>query len=269
MHPALRFFALTLATIFVSNLLATSAAAQGPAKLLPSTPVSSLRFASDRIADPSADDLRSFGRQGTIIEQARRAVISILSEENSCSAWFHAAEPHATEQFRSLRFALDSSANSEIKKLEVWQSSAVFYQPYVARTGQNVGWGSTITINAKGAFFKDWAPVRVIVNLQDKGYVRAFRRLVVGNFDGATDEARILTLLHEWGHELDMLPIDSGVPSGPELSTTNSELVMHHCGAKIREMARRPAVSLDSALLLSGSPVALEEEHIDRKAKKH
>ena len=268
MHPVLRFLASTFTAFFVCRLFVTFAVAQAPGKLLPTTPVSSLRFASDRIADPSAEDLKSLGQEGAIIERARRSVISILADENSCSAWFRTAEPQPAEKFRSLRFALDSSANSEIRKLEVWQSGPVFYQPYVARTGQNVGWGSTITINAKGAFFKDWAPVRVIASLQDKGYLQAFKRLVVGNFEGATNEARILTLLHELGHVLNMLPIDSGVPSGPELSTTNTELVSHHCGAKIREMAKRPA-SLDSALLLSDSSVAIEEEQINRNVRKH
>lgn len=266
MHPVLRFLASTLTTI-VWHLLITFAVAQAPAKLLP-TPVSSLRFASDRIADPSAEDLKSLGQQGAMIEQARREVISVLAEENSCSAWFRDAEPQAAEKFRSLRFALDSSADIEIRKLEVWQSNPVFYQPYVARTRQNVGWGSTIMINTNGAFFKEWAPLRIMVNPQDKGYLHSFKRLVVGNFPGASEEARILTLLHELGHVLDMLPIDSGVPSGPELSTANTELVAHRCGAKIREMAKRPG-GLDSASLLLEPLVAIEEGQINRKPRNH
>lgn len=265
MHPVLRFLALTLSATLAWHPFLGFAAAQAPAKLLP-TPVSSLRFASDRAADPGAEELKSLGERGAMIEQARREVISILAEENSCSAWFRAAEPQAVEKFRSLRFALDSSSNSEIRKFEAWQTNPVFYQPFVARTGQNVGRGSTIMINAGGAFFKEWAPVRVMVNLQDKGYVHSFKRLVVGSFPGGSEEARILTLLHELGHVLDMLPIDSGVPSGPELSTANTELVAHRCGAKIREMAKRMA-SHDAPLLLSDLPVAIEEEQINRKPR--
>jgi hypothetical protein len=266
MHPALRLFALLLAAVSISHFYSISAVAQGPATTR-SLPVSSLRFASDRVSDPSGDELKSFGPQGVIIEQARADVVSILAAENACSAWFRAAEPQAAEKFRSLRFAVDPSGKSEITKLDPWQISAVFYQPYVARTGQNVGWGSTITLNANGAFFNDWAPVRVIANSQDKGYLKSFRRLAVANFGGATREARILTLLHELGHVLDMLPIDSGVPSGPELSTNNTELVLRHCSPQIREAAKH-SLSRDPSFFLTESPLALNEERARRGTDK-
>ena len=266
MYPALRLFVSALAAASLCHLFATDAVAQAPAKML-STPVSSLRFAGDRVADPAGDELRSFGAQGTAIGETRAAVMSILVGENACSAWFRAAEPEALDKFRSLRFAVDSSGNGEILKFENWEATPVFYQPYVARAGQNVGWGSTVTLNVNGAFFKDWAPVRIVTSSHDKGYLKTFRRLVVANFDGATREARILTLLHELGHVLDMLPIDYGVPSGPELSTTNTELVMHHCSAQIRHVPKHPA-TLDPAFLLLESPSAIEEERIRRRASK-
>ncbi len=260
MHPALRLFASTLAAFSLSHLYPTSVIAQAPAKLL-STPVSSLRFASDHVADPSGDEIRSFGSQGTVIEQARADVLSILAGENSCSAWFRAAEPEAKEKFRSLRFAVDSSGKREITKYESWQGDALYYEPYVAHTGQNVGWGSTITINASGAFFKDWAPVRIVINSQDRGFVKAFKRLAVGNFSGATREARILTLLHELGHILDMLPIDAGVPSGPELSTNNTLLVLRHCGPQIHRAAKQQS-ALNPAYFVAESPLAVREDKI-------
>src|SRR5262249_23244034 len=162
----LRISVLVFAAISLSFLFATPSSAQAPAKLL-SPPVSSLRFAGDRVSDPTTDELRSFGPRGEIIEQARAEVISILAGENSCSAWYRAGEREAPQKFRSLRFSVDPSGNSEILKMEAWQASAVFYQPYVARAGQNVGWGSTITLNANGAFFKDWAPVRIVTTAQD------------------------------------------------------------------------------------------------------
>jgi hypothetical protein len=266
MHPALRISVLVFAAVSLLFLFAMTSPAQAPAKLI-SSPVSSLRFAGDRAADPTADELKSFGPHGETIEQTRAEVISILVGENSCAAWYRAAEPEAPQKFRSLRFTVDPSGSSEILKMEGWQATAVFYQPYVARAGQNVGWGSTIILNANGAFFKDWAPVRIVTGPHDKGYLKAFRRLAVANFDGATREARILTLLHELGHVLDLLPIDAGVPSGPELSTTNTELVIHHCGAQIREAAKHQ-VLLDSTSLLLQSPVAIEEQRIRRGTNK-
>jgi len=266
MHPALRFSALLLAVVSISHSHAISALAQGPATMR-SAPVSSLRFASDRVSDPSGDELKSLGSQGASIEQARTDVVSILAGENACSAWFRAAEPQAAEKFRSLRFALDPSGKSEITKMDGRQGAAVFYQPYVARTGQNVGWGSTITLNAHGAFFSDWAPVRVVANSQDKGYLKAFRRLAVANFGGATREARILTLLHELGHVLDLLPIDSGVPSGPELSTNNTELVLRHCGSQIRDAAKH-SLSRDSSFFLTELPLAVNDDRARRGTDK-
>ena len=266
MHPVLRFFRSAFIAILVYHPLATATRAQAPATLL-STPVSSLRFASDQIADPSVEELKSFGPRGGIIEEARAEVIFILAGESSCSAWFRVAEPQAVEKFRSLRFAVDLGGRSEILKLDAWEARSVFYQPYVAHAGQNVGWGSTITVNANGAFFKDWAPVRIVTDPHDKGYLKEFKRLVVSNFDGATREARVLTLLHELGHVLDMLPVDAGVPSGPELSTSNTALVLRHCGAQIREVAKH-SLTVDSAFLPWESPVAIEEERVRRKASK-
>jgi len=266
MHPVLRSLVAALVAALISHTWATSTVAQAPANLV-SVPVSSLRFASDRIADPSGDELQTFGGDGSIIEQARVEVMSILTEENSCSAWFRSAEPEAAEKFRSLRFALDESANGEIRRIDKWQESLTYYQPYVAHTGQNVGWGSTITINAKGAFFKDWARVRVMVDNADKGYVKAFRQLEVGNFGGATREARILTLLHELGHVLDLLPIDSGVPLGPQLSTQNTGLVLQHCGAQIRHFAKHPP-NLATATFLMESPLSARVTAIDSHGPK-
>lgn len=266
MHPVLRSIVSALVAVSISQSCATSAIAQAPAKMV-SAPVSSLRFASDRIADPSGDELQTFGSEGLTIEQTRVEVMSILTEENSCSAWFRSAEPEAAEKFRSLRFALDESASGEIRKMDKWQESATIYQPYVARTGQNVGWGSTITINAKGAFFKDWAPVRVVVNSDDVGYVKAFKQLAVGSFGGGTREARILTLLHELGHVLDLLPIDSGVPSGPQLSTQNTGLVLQHCGAQIRHLAKHPP-NLATATFLMESPLSARVTALDARAPK-
>lgn len=256
MHPALKLFASTLAAVSISHFCAVSANAQAPAKLL-SAPVSSLRFASDRVADPSSDELKSFGQQGAVIEQARADTISILAGENACSGWFRSAEPEAAEKFRSLRFAVDPSGSSEIVKVEASERSALYYEPYVARTRQNVGWGSTITLNANGAFFQDWAQVRIVASPRDRGYLKAFKRLAVANFNGATREARILTLLHELGHVLNMLPVDSGVPSGPELSTSNTESVLRHCGPQIHK-ATKHALIMDSAFFLAQSPLAIK-----------
>jgi hypothetical protein len=190
------------------------------------------------LADPVDRELLDLGRNGHFIQRVRTEVILLLSEENSCSAWFRTAEPDAVAKFRSLRFTVDSAGPADILKIDSWPDSGIVLQPYVARTGQNVGWGSTITLNANGAFFREVAYFRIRRGRVDLPYEKPFHSLVVGNFAGASPAARILTILHELGHILDILPIDSGVSGGPALSVHNTESVLRHCGSQIRAHAK-------------------------------
>jgi hypothetical protein len=254
MHPALRSFFSSLAALAFAWLGAISVMAQAPSKLL-SESLRSVHSVEDLGADPAGAELTSLGPNASIISQARAEVMAILSAQNSCSAWFRSAESEAADKFRSLRFAMDFSGNGDIVRVESWDRMPVYYQPYVARTLQNVGWGSTITLNDKGAFFKNSAPVRLIVYSNERGYAIAARRLYVGDFSGATREAQILTLLHEFGHVVDLLPIDAGMGGGPQLSTRNTELVLRHCGADIKKAAKRSPL-LDSAFSVSPPPLA-------------
>ena len=204
--------------------------------------------------DPTRDALLALGSDGEAIEQARAEVLTMLSQSGSCSAWFQAAEPEVVEKFRSLQFAVDPTGAGEILKLAVWRDDGGYYQPYVARTGQNVGWGSTITLNGNGAFFKKMAPVRIVTSLNDKGYPSADRPLLVGSYSGATLPARILVMLHELGHIVNLLPIDSGVPSGPSISVQNTDTVLHHCAAQIRSH-KKPSYAGAGATLSASGPV--------------
>ena len=237
MLPALRRFFLIVTACFVAHLFAISAFTQAPAKLL-ATNTGVFRTSNGAVADPSLEELNSLGAQGQTIQQARAEVLLILGGENACSAWYRGAEPDVAEKFRSLRFAVDSGGASEILKLANWNDDPYYYQPYVARTGQNVGWGSTIALNANGAFFKSVAAVRVVNKLKDPGFINSSRPLVVGRYSGATLQARILTMLHEYGHVLDMLPIDAGVPSGPLISTRNTDTVLRHCMPQIQAQVK-------------------------------
>ncbi|GAC1630373.1 MAG: hypothetical protein NVS9B14_00910 [Candidatus Acidiferrum sp.] len=175
----------------------------------------SLRLAAARDASrsaPSADPARTallaLGSDGQAIFQARAEVLSLLSQTNACSAWFLSAEPQAAEKFRSMDFALDPSGSGEIIQFVSWREQSGYYQPYVAKTGQNVGWGSTITLNANGAFFKTNARVRILGVAGDPGRLTASRPLAIGPFSAATLPARILATLHEFGHTVDLLPVD-------------------------------------------------------------
>ncbi len=230
MHPALKRFFAVLMVVSVSLYFIAPTHASLSATL-----------------DPSAEELLAMGPAGDNIEQAREAVLAILSQPNSCSAWFSSAEPQVAEKFRSLRFAVDSNGVGEIRKLEAPREESGYYQPYVARTGQNVGWGSTITFNAHGAFFKKDAPVRVVSQLDQPGYYASFKVLTVGGYAGASLQARILTILHELGHIVDLLPLDAGVPSGPPISVRNTDLVIHYCGSQIHSFKKLTRVITASA----------------------
>src|SRR5262249_44858705 len=75
--------------------------------------VSSFALAGHRF-DSSAEQLKSFGRSGEVLEEARAQVLAILASDNACSVWFRAAEPKAAEKFGSLRYELDSAGSTEI-----------------------------------------------------------------------------------------------------------------------------------------------------------
>ncbi|MBS1840232.1 MAG: hypothetical protein JSS69_01470 [Acidobacteria bacterium] len=238
MLPALRRFVLILSVCFLFHYAAPSAFAQSPSRMLPSRGIA-LRAVSDSFMDPSGDELKRLGQPGQAIEQARNEVFSVLLAENSCSAWFRGAEPYAADKFRSLRFSIDPLGNPEILKVATFNETQGYYEPYVASTGQNVGWGSTIVLNSNGAFFKDSAHVTVVTSLSGIGYQGSFKGLSVGGFRGATLSARMLALLHELGHVLNLLPAESAGRSGAQLSSRNTVLVLNHCSAEIKAADKR------------------------------
>ena len=53
---------------------------------------------------------------------------------------------------------------------------------------------------------------------------------------GNTLRAQVLTLLHEYGHLIDMLPVDEGDRDGRSLQNTLE--VLQHCRAEIESKAQ-------------------------------
>jgi len=249
-----RFAAAFAIALLLSGLVCSPTRSQASANLLSPDSPSSLR---ENMADAVDQELLDIGRNGQIIQGVRAEIVALLSEESPCSAWYRAAEPDAIDKFRSLRFNVDSSGPSEIVTIQDLADSPATIQPYVARTGQNVGPGSTITLNANGAFFREIARVRSFRPPSDLVLYNAFRSLVVGNFPGATPGARILTVLHELGHVLDMLPVDAGFPGASHVSTRNTEAVLKYCGAQIRAHAKRLQKSENTRSLKSRSAASL------------
>lgn len=250
--PTNRFARLAFAALSLFLVLPNCCKSQAQllvANVANATSPSSLRPAS---LDPAAEAILTLGSHGAAILQARAEVLSMLTEANSCSAWFQTADPQVAEKFRSLDFVVDKTGPGDILKLTAWREDDGYYQPYVASTGQNVGWGSTIKLNQHGAFFEKTAPVRIVSSFDDKGYFQPSRSLFIGAYEGATLPARILALLHELGHVVNLLPLDSGVPSGPSISVQNTEMVLRHCGAQIRAH-KKPARKTDKSPILSAS----------------
>jgi hypothetical protein len=218
------------------------------------------------MADAVDLELLDLGRNGEILQGVRTEVAALLSEDTPCSAWFRAAEPEAVAKFRSLRFSVDSSGPSEIMASRDLTGSPATIQPYVARTGQNVGPGSTITLNANGAFFRELALVRSSRPPSELGFNNAFRSLVVGSFSGASPAARILTVLHELAHVLDMLPVDAGFPTASLVSTRNTETVLKYCGAQIRVHAKHVQKSENTKSFTSRSTATAAESTLSQSA---
>jgi len=247
--PRRKAVACTSASFVTLNFACLPSPAQNPVGAIAARATTSTND-GDALADPVEKELLDLGHLGESIQNVRAEAIGMLSEENSCSAWFRAAEPEAAAKFRSLRYVVDSAGPGEILKIQASSGSAVTIQPYVARTGQDVGPGSTITLNAHGAFFEELARVRSRYSLNDSMLDNKYRPLVVGNFPGSTPAARLLTLLHEFGHVVDILPIDAGVPDGPILSVRNTETVLSHCGSQIRAHAKNIHKSRGSQTVL-------------------
>lgn len=202
----------------------------------------SLRVSDAGSLEPPLDDeareLLAAGKTGFLIESVRSEVLSLLSESNSCTDWFLSVEPAAREKFRSLRFVLDRQGDAEIVRRDGEGGLSGYYHPYVAATRQNVGPGSTITLNANGAFFLASALVRDDSHNVDRLSAASYRLLSVGTYTGGSPEAQLLTLLHEFGHIVDLLPVDADVPSAAFISIQNTETVLHHCRSQIHLHAK-------------------------------
>jgi hypothetical protein len=253
--PSRNAVAFAIASFVALNFACLPSPAQNPVAVIAARAITSTSD-GDTLADPVEKELLDLGHFGESTQNVRAEMLGLLSEESSCSAWFRAAEPEAAAKFRSLRYVVDSADPGEILKIQESPGSVVTIQPYVARTGQDVGPGSTITLNAHGAFFQELARVRTRHSANDVTFENRYRPLVVGNFPGGSPAARLLTLLHEFGHVIDILPIDAGVPDGPMLSVRNTETVLRHCGSQIRAHAKNIHKSRGSQTLIAVRPSA-------------
>ena len=201
-------------------------------------------------SEPLNSEFQQLGYQGFLIARSRRQVLDLLREGNSCSAWYAGAEPNPWIKFASLHYRVDEEG--EDTAVGDRTTFGLYYrEPYVARAQQSVGAGSIITLNTYGAFFVGRAPARVY---WDGGPViqQTNRFLHVATYPGGSVNAQVTTLLHEFGHVVGLLPIDSGDATSALLSTRNTDVVLSHCRKQIEASANR-------SIMLPESLARLEE----------
>ena len=181
--------------------------------------------------------LASLGKPGQKILRARERVLEILQTENACSAWFQEKDPSAADTFRTLNYAVDRQGEELILESRDPDNTTIFFRnPYVAKVFQGDGRYATITINAKGAFF---SPMAGVVEVWKEGgpvTIRTPRATGVGPYAGDTTYAQVLVLLHEFGHVLDLLPVDENNVDGKSVQNTNE--VLRFCRAEVESKSK-------------------------------
>ena len=182
------------------------------------------------------ENLNTGGKTGQKISEARDRVLNILQTENACTQWYQTKDPNPAATFRTLTFELDRKGESYIVQIRNPDDSTISHNPYVARVIQGDGPYATITINEHGAFFSAQASLAQLPREGGPPYFRGARPLHVGPYEGNTLTAQMLTLLHEFGHLLDLLPIDEADRDGK--SVQNSMEVLRYCREEIESSAK-------------------------------
>jgi hypothetical protein len=183
------------------------------------------------------------GKKGQSILRARDKVLEILQTENACSAWYRTKEADPAGVFRTLTFAIDRAGEAYVRLIPEHNGMELIRSPYAARVIEGEGLRATVTVNPYGAFFFPMA--NVIRDTWEGGPLifRGSRALQVGPYGGGTFRAQVLTLLHEFGHVIDLLPEDHDDYEGK--SKQNSMEVLRACRAEV-ESKEKPHTLLAS-----------------------
>ena len=182
--------------------------------------------------------LEAMGKAGQKISRAREKVLEILGTENACSAWFREKDANPVALFRTLCFELDLHGEEFIRESRGMGALKIFRNPYVAKVMQGDGAYGTITINTKGAFFSAASQVREVNKEGGPDSIRGTRLLQVGPYGGDTLPAQVVTLLHEFGHVVDLLPTDEDNLDGKSVQNTGE--VLRYCLPEVQISARKP-----------------------------
>lgn len=188
-------------------------------------------------------DLRTMGKPGEKVLQARKRVLEILQTDNACTEWYRTKDADPAVTFRTLTFTLERKDDEYVRESSEPGGFTQIRSPYVARVVQAQGRNATVTLNSNGAFF---SPLATVIDDQREGgplLTRGTREIRVGPYMGGTFHAQVASLLHEFGHVIDLLPVDHDDFQGK--SQHNTEEVLRFCRAEI-ESRRAPGTFLAS-----------------------
>jgi hypothetical protein len=194
-------------------------------------------FPCNELEDTVSAELSALGKAGLKIERAREGVLSILRSENACTAWFETKETAPAATFQSLDFLVDQNGPRDVFESLEKDSIVFLRQPYVARATQDGGAHTAITINANGAFYRPMGQVLKIGREAGPVQPDGTRLLMVGTYRGDTLSAQMVTLLHEFGHVIDLLPEDADNLDGK--SVRNTDEVLRHCRGEVESRAQQ------------------------------
>jgi hypothetical protein len=183
------------------------------------------------LRDSALDHVSADAKTGRKILQARDRVLEILQSDNACTEWFRTKDDDPAATFRTLTFEVDHKGDPFVVETKEAGDLTTFRNPYVAQVIQGSGAYSTVKLNVNGAFF---SAMGTMVNQSNEGgpfRTRGARLLQVGPYPGNTPQAQVLTLLHEFGHLVDLLPVDQGDRDGQ--SVRNSMEVLRYCRAEV------------------------------------
>jgi len=215
-----------------------------PANVMPVNPCSTSSLRPSGCNGPKdlvASDLGPLGKAGQTILRAREKVLEILQAENGCSDWYKTKDPNPAATFQTLNFALDDKGENYVRESRDLGPLQIFRSPYVARVYQGDGSYAAITLNMRGAFFAGLSRVLEVPKEGGPGNFQGYRPLYVGPYAGNTLHAQVATLLHEFGHLLDLLPIDEGDQDGK--SVHNTYEVLHYCRAEVESKVKQGTMS--------------------------
>ena len=177
------------------------------------------------------------GKDGLKIRQAREEVLEILGSQNACSEWFESKDARPVRTFETLTMEIDQRGPQEIFENGTREGTMIFRQPYVARVTQGGGEYTVITINKGGAFYRPQVRVEKMGAGGGPYLLDGMRPLTVGSYIGDTLAARVVTLLHEFGHVIDLLPQDGDGLDGSSIHNTDE--VLRHCRAEVDATTQR------------------------------